>query len=229
MTLLDAAIDGGGSPAPRLRRPSLRDPRLLIGLALVLGSVAVGAQVIASADHTVPVYAARTVLPSGTPLSVDRLDVVRVRLSGVSAAAYLDARRSPPSGQVIIRTVGAGELIPSAAVASATLVRSRPVTIPLDGMPPAGIAPGALVDVWASARRVDATQAGGYDEPRRIASAVEVFDLQRPGTGLAAARTGAVQVLLPTEGLAPVLDALANQARVVVLPLPGTAAVGRQQ
>jgi hypothetical protein len=29
-------------------------------------------------------------------------------------------------------------------------------------------------------------------------------------------------VLLPSNALAPVLDALANQARVVVLPMPGS-------
>jgi hypothetical protein len=130
--------------------------------------------------------------------------------------------RPVPPGQVLVRTVGAGEIVPLAAIAPADQILSRPVTIPMDGEPPAGLAPGGLVDLWASTRLRDAV-GGGYDEPERIARTVEVFDVRAPGTSLSASRTGSVQVLLPSEALAPVLDALANQARLVVLPVPGTA------
>src|SRR4051812_3857138 len=108
MTLTDTVAPTGGVAA-RLRRPSWRDPRLLIGLALLLSSVAIGARVVALADHTVPVLAARDTLPTGTPLTDDVLKVVRVRLTG-SDARYLDATQAIPRGQVLIRTVGAGEI-----------------------------------------------------------------------------------------------------------------------
>src|SRR5690242_3396447 len=52
-------------PAPvaaRLRRPGWRDPRLLSGVALVAGAVALGSWVVSSAQHTVPVYVARGAL-----------------------------------------------------------------------------------------------------------------------------------------------------------------------
>ena len=39
--------------ATRSRRPGWRNPRLLIGLALVAGSVLVGARLVAAADDTV--------------------------------------------------------------------------------------------------------------------------------------------------------------------------------
>jgi len=97
------------------------------------------------------------------------------------------------------------------------------VTIPIDADPPRGLSPGGLVDLWASAKRRDDV-GGGYDPPERIAHSVEVFDLRVPGSGLSASRTGSVEVLLASEELAPVLDALANQARMVVLPVPGTLA-----
>jgi hypothetical protein len=211
---------GGQSTAPRLRRPSWRDPRLLIGLLLVLASVAVGARVVASADHTVPVYAARQALPTGTPVSGDLLKVVRLRLTGTDAA-YLGATGPLPPGRVTVRTIGAGELVPMAAVVPAEQLLSRPVSIPLDGAAPGGLAPGGLIDVWASAKHRDAV-GGGYDEPKRIARAVEVFDVQTPTSALSGSRTGSVQVLFPEDALAPVLDALANQARLVILPVPGS-------
>jgi hypothetical protein len=220
MTLSGIAPPLAVTPAPRLRRPSWRDPRLLIGLILLISSVAVGARVVAQADHTQPMYAARTTLPTGTELNTEVLQVVRVRLTGTSAR-YLDARQQIPSGQVLTRTVGAGELVPLSSIAPADRLLSRPVTIPIDGLPPAGLAPGGLVDVWASAKRREAV-GGGYEQPERIAGMVEVYDVNRPDTGLSADRTGSVEVLLPAESLSSVLDALANEARVVILPVPGS-------
>ena len=220
MTLTSTAAAIGTPTAARLQRPSWRDPRLLIGLVLLLTSTAFGARVIASADHTEPVYAARGALPTGTSLTADVLQVARVKLTGTSAG-YLDARRPIPAGQVLIRGVGAGEIIPLTSIASADQMLSRPVDIPFEGTLPNGLATGGLVDVWASAKRRDAV-GGGYAEPERIARMVEVFNVDRPDSGLSADRTGSVQVLLPPESLAPVLDALANEARVVVLPVPGS-------
>ncbi len=44
--------------ASRLRAPSWRDSRLLVGVLLVVLSVVLGAVVVARADDRVPVYAA---------------------------------------------------------------------------------------------------------------------------------------------------------------------------
>jgi len=54
--------------AARLRKPSWRDSRLVVGLVLVLLSMAIGAKVIASADDTVPMYAAAAALVPGQPV-----------------------------------------------------------------------------------------------------------------------------------------------------------------
>jgi flagella basal body P-ring formation protein FlgA len=210
-------------PAPqaaRLRRPSWRDTRLLVGVVLVLASIAIGARVIAAADDTVPVYAARITLPAGTTLRGDVLSVVQVRL-GASATRYFDAGAVPPAGEVLLRPVAAGELVPRSAVGQASALRRRPVGIPLDGAVPAGLAPGGLVDVWASARQSQAGVAN-YGPPRRLASSAEVYQVISPEGALAGTAT-TVQVLLGEQELAAVLDAIANGARTVVVPVPGTA------
>jgi hypothetical protein len=212
--------------AARLRRPSWRDPRMLIGLLIVLGSVALGARIVAAADHTVPVYAARDTLAAGTTLSSDVVTVARVRLTG-TRATYLDARRPLPAGEVLLRPVGPGEIVPRSAVGSASALLTRPVTVPLDGTPPSELVKGSLADVWASPRRRET--AGGtaaFAEPRRIARSVEVSDVVRAGEGLAAGRQASVEVLLDESALPLVLDALANDARTAVVPVPGSAAGG---
>lgn len=160
-------------PAVRLRRPSWLDLRLVIGVLLVLVSVAVGAHLVASADRTVATWAVRSDLAAGTALTAGDLVAVRMRVS-TGAERYLSASHSP-AGLVLSRDVGAGELLPAAAV------RPRPpgslVSIPVSPrhVPPS-IRPGQLVDVYAT------TTAGADRQVRteRILTAVPVEQVRLP-------------------------------------------------
>jgi hypothetical protein len=211
--------------AARLRRPSWRDGRLLIGLVIVLASVALGARVVALADDTVPVYAARAELPPGTALTPDELVVVRARITGTDGR-YLDAAAPVPGGRVLLRHVGTGELVPLSALGPASALTTRPVTVPLDGAPPAGLVTGALADVWASERSPGSGNGAQYVAPKRIARDVEVFHVAAEDRSLSAAAGASVEVLLDETELPLVLDALANEARTAVVPVPGSAPGG---
>ncbi|GAB3246469.1 SAF domain-containing protein [Kineosporia babensis] len=206
--------------APRLRRPGWRDPRLIVGLVLLFGSVAAGARLMSEAGQLRAVYAARTALPPGTALTADVLKVVRVRVEG-AGAGYLDAASPLPAGAVLTRTVGEGELIPMAAIGSTASLSVRPVAIPFDGTPPAGLVAGGRADIWAADKHREQAR-GGYQAPRQIASGIEVFAVSGPGTGLSSGRSGALEVLVPQESLSEVLDALANESKLSVLPVLGT-------
>jgi SAF domain-containing protein len=222
MVFTDPGAAATTRPARRLQRPSWRDQRLLIGIVLVLASVALGARTMATADHTEPYYAARTTLATGTALTADQVRVVRVRISG-GRAAYLRARQPLPAGQVVTRTIGAGELVPIAATAPVGRLALRPVNIPIDQVP-AGLAVGGRVDLWSSSPRPEG--ATGFLPAHRIAERAEVFHVDRAGTGLNAGRGASVQILLPAGELPAVLDALANEARIALLPLPGWGPTG---
>lgn len=213
--------------AARLRRPSWRDSRLLVGVLIVAAAVAVGSRVVAAADDTVGVYAVRSTLPAGTALSPEDVMVERVRLSS-GTAGYLAATGPVPSGQVLLRTVGAGELLPRSAVGDAAALRRRPVSIPLDGVAPSGLTAGSLVDVWVSAR-ASRNAGAGFRPPERLAERAEVFHVDAPGTGLTAGREVTVQVLLGPGELTAVLDAQANEARIALVPLPGSGPPGRSR
>ncbi len=215
--------------AARLRPPSWRDARLIVGLVLVLASVALGARVVAAADDTVPVWAAGGTLPAGRTLADGDLRAVRVRL-GAGAAPYLAVGDPLPPGAVLLRAVGAGELVPASAVGPPQAWTRRPVAIPLTGPVPDGLRVGARVDVWSSAREPGGPGSGGpqaaYRPPVRLAEGAEVFSVTVPGSGLAAATGSSVQVLLPEQELRTALDALANGARIAVVPAPGSAPQG---
>jgi hypothetical protein len=205
--------------AQRLRPPSWRDPRLLVGLALVLASVAVGSRVVAAADHTVGVYAAASTLTPGDQVRAGDLSVVHVRLGDV-AGRYLLADGGVPEGSVVLRAVPAGELLARSAVGEAAALDRRPVGVPVSGPVPAGLVKGAQVDVWVS--EPDRDRSGTYRDPVRLAEAAEVAEVTSGGGTFGAGGATTVQVLLADSELRPALRALAAGAEVALVLVPGS-------
>lgn len=145
----------------RLALPTWLSPRIALGALLVLGSVVAGARVFASADHYSPVLVARHPLAPGEHLVGSDLRVGRVRLAG-GAAAYL-ARSSDPDGYVVTRYVGAGELVPVAALSSSSSVAAatRSVTVSVQvGHLPLDLSRGDQVDVYVTPKPATGAPAG---------------------------------------------------------------------
>lgn len=209
-------------PAARLRAPSWRDPRLLLGLALVLASVLLGSWVVTTADRTRPVWAAAAPLAPGDAVGAPALTVVRASL-GTDAARYLPADRPLPRGLVVLRTVGPGELVPRTAVGSASALALRPVGLPVTGALPPGLTKGSLVDVWVSP--APAPGAGSTAPPRQLATSAPVADVTRD-EGALASRSATVHVLLDAEQLPQALSAVAAGAAVAVVLVPGSGGEG---
>ena len=209
-------------PAPtahRLRRPSWKDPRLLVGVLLVLASVALGSRVVAAADETVGVWAAADALVAGDRVHDGALSVVQVRLDG-APERYLPADQPLPAAAVALRPVGPGELVPRSAVGDADGLERRPVGVPLGGPVPSGLVRGALVDVWVS--EPDPGRAGTFADPEQVAAAAEVAEVTSGGGALSAGGSTTVQVLLAEDELRDVLRGLASGAEVALVLVPGS-------
>jgi hypothetical protein len=137
-------------PSPRPRRiatPSWLDLRLVLGVALVLAAVLLGAKLVSSARHTAPVVAARHDLAAGTVLSADDLTVVQARLPGPANSVYA----SGPGdlvGRRLSRPVSAGELVPLAALDSVTTHTT--VTVPLAAAAAPDLRKGQRIELWVS-------------------------------------------------------------------------------
>jgi hypothetical protein len=183
-------------PAVRSRRRSWRDPRLAVGLALVCVSVLVGARVLASADDTVAVLAARDSIAAGQPLEAADLTEVQLRFdSEQDADRYLSGAEEVPAGAVLLRPVGPGELIPRTALSTD---RGGLVELPLSvdpGRVPVSVHPGAMVDVWVTGDG-DGPGSGGPTE--QLLTDVPVLSVSRTG-GLSAAGFRQVVVGIPSE------------------------------
>ena len=123
-TTLGDATDAA-TPAQRVRRPGWRDPRLWIGVVLVAGSVVAGARLLAAADDTVQVWAAATDLGAGARLTEEDLVATRVRFADEDTqAGYYTVDDELPADLQLVHGLGAGELVPRAAVGSAARQRA---------------------------------------------------------------------------------------------------------
>src|SRR3990170_2265009 len=85
--------------ASRSHRPAWRNPRLLLGIVLVAGSVVLGARLLAAADDTVGVWAITRDLPAGAALDSGDLDRRQIRFPDAETAeGYLGADDDLPAG-----------------------------------------------------------------------------------------------------------------------------------
>lgn len=156
---------GGARPAVRTTAPGWRDPRLWVGVLIVVVSVVAGARLFASADDSVAVWAADTDLVAGSAVSADDLRVVHVRFrDGDDLEGYVLAAEAPDGDALLTRDVGAGELLPSGALGSGDDADVVHVPVPVEGVRvPPSVRAGSVVDVWASGDALTSAPDGAGD------------------------------------------------------------------
>lgn len=174
-------------PALRATAPGWRDPRLWIGIVIVAVSVVAGARLLSAADDTVSVWAVAADVGAGDVLSPDDLVATRVRFADEDGlAGYFTVDERLPADLEVTRGVGAGELLPRAAVGTAGSGNTLQVPVAVDAeQVPGSVGAGSVVDVYlvAPVGSAPGTVAGGRGargaraEPARPAlAAVTVVD-----------------------------------------------------
>jgi hypothetical protein len=206
--------------ANRLRRPGWRDTRLLVGVLLVLGSVAVGSYVVSRADDRVPVFAAGKPLVPGQPLTADDLVRVDVQL-GSQDGRYVSASRGLPADRFVLREVPEGELLPASAVGSKDQVDLQPLTLSVDAGSASVLRVGTRVDVYVNPVAT-AANAGSrsYQGPELVLQDVTVAGLPEASGGLGSASGDrSIQVMAPTDRIKGIIGNVDAGARVTVVPV----------
>lgn len=202
--------------APRRRRARWREPRLLLGLLLVAAS-ATGVVVLVNAmDERTGVYVAKTDITLGEPLTDANVEVVQVQL-GQSLEHYLPAGPEVAAGQRANTFIGAGQLIAQDFITDSDVGSRRPINIdlPVDLSP--AITPGSRVDVWIAQREPGTAS---YATPQLLTNLVEVSARTERAAGLVGQRGVNLELLVEPEHLEPLLRALANESRIIVVYNP---------
>jgi hypothetical protein len=213
------------APAARLRRPTWRDPRLLVGVVVVALSVALGSWAVSAAGGTVAVYAAGTVLTPGSAVTTADLRAVDVRL-GTQTDRYLLVEDGLPDEPVVLRTVAAGELLPTDALGGEQDLAVRAVAVPVTSGLSDRIVAGATVDLWyvPSADQEPATRAAGdatSAEPELLVGGVTVAEVDEGEGTLVVGGPVTVHLLVAVDDLPGVLGAVAGDGTLALVPVGG--------
>lgn len=203
----------------RLERPGWRDVRLVVGVLLVLLSVAGGIRLVASLDDTTPVYAATRDLLPGQPVGEGDVVAVPVRMED-HLARYVDGSAPLQPGTHLLRQVRAGELVPAAALGTAREALDKTVSVPVDVSAARTLEAGTVVDVWVSRRDPDALGEAYLDPERLLAGAVvDHVPAASSGLGAGVGRT-AVQVVVPADRVGDLIAAVDQGSRTTLVPAP---------
>jgi hypothetical protein len=164
-------------PATRSRTARWRDPRLVVGLVIIAVSALLGARLLGADDGTVPVWATVRAMQSGEPLTAADLERREVRFAAQGDAdRYVSAEHAAPDGVTLDREVGAGELLPRAAVGAAGSQHVTEVPFAVDSqVVPGTVRVGSVVDVWVTPDPASTDRAGG-PAGSNVARSVLVLD-----------------------------------------------------
>lgn len=203
-------------PPAQPRRRRLPDARTALGLLLVAAAVAGVLAVLAAGRSSAQVYRATADLLVGEPVDAASLELVEVEL-GDAAGAYLGEGALPEDGAVATRPVAAGELVPVTSL-GAPDVDSATVLVPISGSLPASAAPGAAVDLWATAGGT-AAAAGDAPAPVVLVESARVLRVDEQDGVIAGLGERQVELRVPREDVAGVLAAIGAGALLSLVPV----------
>lgn len=207
----DAATTGA-----RLKPPSWKDPRLLVGVLLVLASVVGVISLVGSADQTTEVYAARDSIAVGEKLTADNVVRAKVRL-GETEQHYVTVEAGLPDGLVAVQRIGKNQLVPKESLAAVDALDRKPVAVTIDEALPQQAVAGTRVDVWVALP--DARN--GFGEPKLLLPSAEIAQVTAGSTALGSSRNTVLMVLVADSQMPAILGAQANQAKISVVWNPG--------
>ncbi|AKT51437.1 SAF domain-containing protein [Arsenicicoccus sp. oral taxon 190] len=206
--------------ARRLRAPSWRDARLVVGVLLVLGSILLGSRVVAAAQDTTRVYVAARDLSPGEALAPADLRAVEVRL-GQLEQDYLRAAAPPRDGSYVVHPVRSGELVPVAALGTREQVGQRQVSVTVPSGSAGPLVRGTAVEVWVSKH----SSVGGsdvYAAPVRVVEGATVArDPEQAASLMGGGSVVTLQLWVPSGVVPQLLAAVDAKDRVTAVPLPG--------
>jgi hypothetical protein len=202
-------------PRPRARSVWI-DPRFLVGILIVVVSIAGVWFVVAAARQTAPVLVAARTLVAGETIAASDVRVAEVALGQLSERYA--APGSVGDGSVAVRTVPAGELVPSDALGPADAARTTTVVVPSGTAVPAAVTAGSRVEVWVAPRVAE----GEYDTPRILVADATVARLVEDDA-LVSSTGASLELVVPRADVADVLASLSSDALLSVVPATGTA------
>jgi hypothetical protein len=195
----------------KIKNPYQTTTRSYFAIGLLALSLISALLIVRASEKNIQVWSAKKDLAIGEKISPASLTVSKVLLPN-NSGLYL-AAKSSVLGKIVIRPVGAGELLPRTSLtqeASGLLVRGVPLQINRNDLP-ADLQPGQLIDIYALPQRSSANS--GNSEVSLVASSVRIESIDIKSRDLGGAIGIVVQVR--ENQVLPILVDTAN-TRIVV-------------
>ncbi|WP_029068439.1 SAF domain-containing protein [Jonesia quinghaiensis] len=216
-----AAPAVSGTPAaftaPRMRQPSLKDPRLSIGIVLVALSVWLGAWALDTGRTLETAYIPARTIQAGEEITANDLQPIDVEL-GQQLSSYLTPENLTP-GSVALEPLRQGQLIPIVATGSPDDVTSRIIAVPITGQLPAQVNAGSIVDLWFAPAQ---DNTGETEDPTSVATGLTVAQIPEEGGAFGVGTNSYLHVVVPEDNIADVLAATQTKGALTALPVPHT-------
>ncbi|MGR6742505.1 SAF domain-containing protein [Microbacterium arborescens] len=196
----------------RLRRA---DARVIVGIVLVLISIAGVWSVVSAARQTSTVLSAARTIVVGEPIEAADLRVVEVALGAADEIYAAPGTLAP--GAVAARTIPAGELVPRGAVASPDQLAATTIVVQTTNAVPGSVSAGTRVEVWSAAER----ERGVFADPRILVADATVRALQSSDGLVAQQRSAAVELVVPRADVGALLAAIGAGDALSVIPAAG--------
>lgn len=187
------------------------DPRLIIGIVLVAGSIAGVVGVVQSTAQTTTVYALGQAVAAGDTITAEQLTAVEV---SAATPTKLYLTEASAESYIATRPIGAGELVPLTALGDAD-TSSAAVVVSIPGELPGGISTGTTVEIWSAAA---GERMGTYDAPQVLVAQAQVIRVIEQDDFVATAQVD-VELRIPDDEVATVMSATSNGARLQLVPL----------
>lgn len=200
--------------ASRIRTPGWRDPRLIVGVILVVLSVTGVVALIQSMDARQGYWAASVDIVPGAQASAEDFHIVQASMSE-SADQYWIADEQLPPNFLVSSTIRQGEFLPVQDVAESDPDGRQQVGVRVSQDMPSAVTIGSRADAWVAVASDDGR---GFEEPTKLISNAEVVGLDDNSSAFAAADTTTVYLMLSEDALPTVLDAQANGAQISLVP-----------
>lgn len=200
--------------AERMHKPGWKDPKLLMGLLLIVISLVAVVGVINATNKTQTYYVANRDISVGDSVEPSDLKVVEVRL-GEADGLYLAASEELNQSIHAKQHIQKGELISANALQEPDEQGRRQVAIVLDSTVASSFSAGDYADIWVSHQEENGTS---YSAPIQVMQAAEISQINTEDSMIGSTGKTAVQILVTDTALAEVLDAINNESKINLVP-----------
>ncbi|WP_346844402.1 flagella basal body P-ring formation protein FlgA [uncultured Rothia sp.] len=200
--------------AERMHKPGWKDPKLLMGLLLIVISLVAVVGVINATNKTQTYYVANRDISVGDSVEPSDLKVVEVRL-GEADGLYLAASEELNQSIHAKQHIQKGELISANALQEPDEQGRCQVAIVLDSTVASSFSAGDYADIWVSHQEENGTS---YSAPIQVIQAAEISQINTEDSMIGSTGKTAVQILVTDTALAEVLDAINNESKINLVP-----------